>query len=335
MINFYLILLVQLLINLLFIKKFSKISKLINIYDIPGERKNHKMPVATLGGFIFFLNYIYIFFIGNYFHPKLFPTNIVFITFTSLIFIVGFVDDKINLKVKLKFPLFISIILIHLFLENKFLINNLDINFLALEFNFNIFQSYFFTLLCILLFMNASNLYDGINLQFGIYIIVFISYLIYKDPTANYLKLLILPLIFFIYLNYLNKCFFGDSGTLFISYFLSFIIINQNQNLNILSVSEIFLLMIIPGLDMLRLFFKRLLRGKNPFHGDRDHLHHYMIRKFDLVKTNMILISFTLVPLLFFNIFSDYLIFILFLPIFFYIFAFLSIRKLLLNDEKK
>ena len=43
--------------------------------------------------------------------------------------------------------------------------------------------------------MNASNLYDGINLQFGLYLII-ISYLIYKNPGADYLKLLILPIIF-------------------------------------------------------------------------------------------------------------------------------------------
>ena len=55
---------------------------------------------------------------------------------------------------------------------------------------------------------------------------------------------------------------FWDSGTLFTSYFLSFIIIDQNKNLNILSVSEILLLMIIPGIDMLRLFLVRLSAGK-------------------------------------------------------------------------
>ncbi len=326
--DFYILFLFQILINFLFLKQFNRISKLINIYDIPGERKNHKKPVATLGGLIVFFNYLYVYFFSHLIQSDLFSNNIIFISFTSLIFIIGFIDDKINLSPKLKFPLFILIILIHLFLENKFLINSLDLEFLKLEVNFNIYQSYFFTLLCILLFMNASNLYDGINLQFGLYLIIIISYLIYKNPGADYLKLLILPIIFFLYLNYNDKCFFGDSGTLFTSYFLSFIIIDQNKNLNILSVSEILLLMIIPGIDMLRLFLVRLSAGKNPFIGDRDHLHHYLLKKLDLIKTNLILICLTLLPLLLFNLFPDYFMFILLLSVIFYIFTLTSIRKL-------
>ncbi len=325
--NFYILFLSQILINFLFLKQFNRISKLINIYDIPGERKNHKEPVATLGGLIVFFNYLYVYFFSHLIQLDLFSNNIIFISFTSLIFIIGFIDDKINLSAKLKFPLFILIILFHLFLENKFLINSLDLEFLNLEVNFNIFQSYLFTLLCILLFMNASNLYDGINLQFGLYLIIFISYLIYKDPGADYLKLLILPIIFFLYLNYNDKCFFGDSGTLFISYFLSFIIIDQNKNLNILSVSEILLLMIIPGIDMLRLFIVRLSAGKNPFLGDRDHLHHYLFKKLDLIKTNLILIGLILLPLLLFNLFPDYFIFILLLSVIFYIFTLITVKN--------
>ena len=55
--------------------------------------------------------------------------------------------------------------------------------------------------------MNASNLYDGINLQFGIYMIVILSYLIFKNPDLLFFKLLVLPLIFVLYLNNKNKCF--------------------------------------------------------------------------------------------------------------------------------
>ena len=42
-------------------------------------------------------------------------------------------------------------------------------------------------------------------------------------------------------------------------------------------VDEIFLLMFLPGIDMLRLFTQRILSGKNPFLGDREHLHHYFL----------------------------------------------------------
>lgn len=328
MYNIYYIIFFQILINLLIIKNFHIIANIVDIYDIPGKRKKHKNPIATLGGSVFFLNYLYIYLVGNYLLPEIFPVDITFIFFSSLIFLVGITDDKINLNANLKFLLFVIIILIHLSFDNKFLIYNLNIDFLAISFDLNIYQSYFFTLLCILLFMNASNLFDGINLQFGIYLIILFVYLIYKDPSAHYLKLLIIPIVFFLYLNYKNECFFGDSGTLFVSYFLSLIIINQNNDLNILSVSEILLLMTIPGIDMLRLFVFRLIKSKNPFCGDRDHLHHHLINKFNLINTNIILASLTLLPIILFNFFSNYFLFILFLLVIFYIFILISVKKL-------
>ena len=43
---------------------------------------------------------------------------------------------------------------------------------------------------------------------------------------------------------------------------------------------EIFLLMMIPGIDMFRLFVERIARKKNPFKGDRNHLHHILLNSF-------------------------------------------------------
>ena len=36
--------------------------------------------------------------------------------------------------------------------------------------------------------------------------------------------------------------------------------------------------MMLPGIDMLRLFLERILK-KNPFKGDRNHLHHLFYLK--------------------------------------------------------
>ena len=41
----------------------------------------------------------------------------------------------------------------------------------------------------------------------------------------------------------------------------------------------------IPGLDMFRLFLERIFNKKNPFSPDNKHLHHYLIKNFDLKKT--------------------------------------------------
>ena len=43
--------------------------------------------------------------------------------------------------------------------------------------------------------------------------------------------------------------------------------------------------MMLPGLDFIRLFFKRIKNNKNPLFGDLDHLHHLMYYQFGHVKT--------------------------------------------------
>ena len=50
--------------------------------------------------------------------------------------------------------------------------------------------------------------------------------------------------------------------------------------------------MMIPGIDMFRLFITRLLLKKNPFKGDKNHLHHILLKKFNQSKVFQILFIF-------------------------------------------
>ena len=66
---------------------------------------------------------------------------------------------------------------------------------------------------------------------------------------------------------------------------------------------QIFLLMMIPGIDMLRLFIKRLMLRKNPFSGDKNHLHHILLKKFN--QTTVFQILFVIKVLIFFAVFFN------------------------------
>lgn len=314
--NFFVLFLI--LVNYFFLYKLSEISNLLNVYDYPDKRKIHKKPIPLLGGFLFIINFILIYVTGLIFDKNFYILNYTFIIFGSVIFLLGFIDDKKNLPARYKFIILIIIILVNLTLQKNLLISNLYIDFFSYKLELNVFESYFFTLLCILLFMNASNLYDGINLQQAMFIFFFFLYLIFKNPNIEIIKLLIVPLIYFIYLNANNKSFLGDSGTLFISYFLSVVVIQEYHDKNLL-ISEILLLMIIPGIDMLRLFIFRILKNKNPFLPDRLHLHHLLLKKFSLLKTNLILLLFKIVPILIFNFFQEIFIYIILITILSYL----------------
>ena len=83
----------------------------------------------------------------------------------------------------------------------------------------------------------------------------------------------------------------------------------------------------LPGIDMLRLFIERILKNKNPFYGDRNHLHHLLHEQFGKKLTILIyFLLFTTPILLFINkIFASY--YIIMATIIIYIFTIKIIKK--------
>ena len=122
--------------------------------------------------------------------------------------------------------------------------------------------SLIFTVLSIVIFINAFNMYDGINGQSGLYTITIFLFFIYKSHFIILSIIIIICSIFFLINNLKNKIFMGDSGSLTISFLFSILIINFYQNENSFVCEEIFIIMMLPGLDMIRLFFQRILKKK-------------------------------------------------------------------------
>ncbi len=111
-----------------------------------------------------------------------------------------------------------------------------------------------------------------------------------------------------------GEIFLGDSGAYCIACILSyFIVIEHNVYNNIEFADEIFLIMILPGFELVRLSISRLIKGKNIFDGDLNHLHHILIQnKNSLFLTNLITSSFTIISLLWIIYFKNMYIFIFF-----------------------
>ena len=207
---------------------FKQFSNLINVYDIPDERKLHKGSISLAGGVYLFIcvcfYLIFSYFVNDSKFALLFDTNteiINFITISLLFFFIGLVDDKKNISANRKIIFFFILILIAVSIDNDLDIKILYFSFLDKKILLENF-SIIFTIFSIFIFINALNMYDGSNGQVGIYTITFISYLAYKLNSIYYL-LFILPLIFFLFLNLKKKTFAGNSGYYFLGFFLSFI----------------------------------------------------------------------------------------------------------------
>jgi UDP-GlcNAc:undecaprenyl-phosphate GlcNAc-1-phosphate transferase len=314
------------LFNCILIFNFKNIAAKIKIYDYPDKvRKFHNKPISILGGLFIYCSFLIIFFFKYFFNEKylyLLGFNdkdfLIFFLFSSIIFFIYIFDDLKSLSPNIKLFLLILIILIYLSFESNVVITELRFTFLKEI----IFLNYFsipFTLLCFLLFINAFNMFDGINLQCGIYsfLIFILLYFLTKNLATLYFAI---PILFFLRLNYLNDCFLGNNGSSLLSFIVAVLIIKIYNYNKILFADDIFLIMCIPGFDLLRLAIIRIINGRHPFCPDRNHLHHILTSKFGTNFTIFIIQFLIIVPNLlnyFTNISS---ILLIILSLFFYIF---------------
>lgn len=296
MINFFFLFIINLFIIFFF---FEPLVSILNCYDHPNNlRKIHKKKIAKVGGFLIIVN-ILIFYIISFKSTVILKDDIFFILGCVLFFLLGYFDDKFDINAYLKFFFQIIFILLLIILNNDLSINSIYISFLEKKILLGEF-SIFFTILCYLLFINAFNMLDGINISAGIYASLLLVFLYLHENNIIFI-ILIISLLFFLIKNYQNELFLGNNGSYLLGFILSFFFIDLNRT-KIISAEEIFLAMIIPGLDMLRLYVQRIYNKKNPFKADLNHLHHILLKKFSYSNAIIYLLLILLTPF-FLNIF--------------------------------
>lgn len=317
--------------NLVYLFFFQKISKYINIFDLPDEkRKIHTNKTSLLGGLIFLINifgcliYEAIVNKSNIFETLSFQkylSTFIFISSLIVLFVIGFVDDKVKLSAKLRLVLLTIIISINLLVNPELNISLIKLSFMR---PFSIGNlSFFWTFLCFLLFINAFNFFDGLNLQSAGLIYSICIFFLYKNIFFDFFVVIFLANTLFLYLNYHSKTFLGNSGSFFLPFLFGALFIRSYNSIPSLMADEIVVLMIIPGWDLLRLFFLRIMKKKNPMTADKNHIHHYLIKKFSPTKSAMIVQSIIWIPFFL----SQYLGYIHFILIFQTICYFLIIGR--------
>lgn len=277
------------LINLTILIFHNNIAKVYNLYDVPDNvRKKHSFSVPLSGGLLLFLNFTIINLINN-------ELNYLYIFFT-IVFIIGFLDDKFDLDPNKKLIFIFIVSLINVILFDAIQLKSLRFAFIS-NIDLNNYFSYIFPAICILIFVNALNMFDGVNLQVAAYTGFIFVILYFYSKNIQYLIYLI-PLIAFSILNYKSKSFLGDSGSIFLGYFISTKIIENYNIERILNCEDIFLIMFLPGIDMSRLFIERIINKKNPFKGDLNHIHHLFQKKFDKHLSLFIVLTLSIGPII-------------------------------------
>jgi UDP-N-acetylmuramyl pentapeptide phosphotransferase/UDP-N-acetylglucosamine-1-phosphate transferase len=287
------IILFALLFNKYLLFFFKKINTNLLVDDqFSKPQAFHKNPIPRLGGIALYcllaIIFTYLFFSKNIFYFE-------YISFCSLFFILGLIDDlKINIAPKFRLIAMI-VFLIILIASSNIYINRTGLAFLDNLIEIDIF-SLIFICLCFLFIINGSNLIDGFNGLLGIHsLVIFITLLIVNFTHDNnsisfilfYISLFI---IIFIKFNFPKaQIFLGDSGAYLIGSLIAITTI-QTSNLNP-SISPFFFCILVFYLffEVFFSFFRKILISKKtPLLPDNKHLHMLLYKMlFNKYKKNL------------------------------------------------
>lgn len=277
-----------------------------NLLYKPNSRSSHSSPVPALGGIAIFVGFLITFQLITSITKQ---QSFTILTATTLIFIVGLIDDLVEIKPWRK--LFIVILLSIFITQTQGLtIDNLH-GFFSIH-QLNEFVSVAITVLVIAFLINAINLIDGVDglaSGLGITILSVFSYFFYISNDIQYLSLtipMIISLAAFLLFNIWGKrykIFMGDSGSLLLGLIVAVSLIHFMQLESIavgdfLRISPVsaFALLVVPVFDAFHVSIKRLIMGRSPFRPDKEHIHHtYLKLGFTHRITSLILISYTLI----------------------------------------
>lgn len=260
-------------------------SKKQGLIDEPNERKIHSRPISRLGGVAIWsstmLTFLFLVFLSYYPYGKLLSGILLG---SSLMFLLGLIDDVYTLNAK--FKLFIQIAIATLVYLLGVKIDSI-INPFGGEFQLGHIASYIITLLWIVGISNAVNFIDGIDGLAGSVITVnsitlgIIAVAMVPPSPMSALIAFILAGSMLAFLTYnFNpaKIFMGDSGALFAGFLLATLSITGVMKAAALAIILPFVVLAVPIMDITYSSLRRISKGKSPFVADSEHIHHKLLK---------------------------------------------------------
>lgn len=271
------------------------------LFDAPDPRKIHKVAVPRLGGIAFFPAVMFtitlLFGFGRLCYPSLWHglpqdsiTGLCFLTCATVtLYLVGMADDLIGLRYRAKFVA--QIIAAALIIAGGIRLADLHglvgINAMPAGFTIGL------TILLTVFITNAINLIDGIDgLASGLSAIACAIYgYMFFHAGLHIFALLSFAtlgaLVPFFWYNVFGdaakhgKIFMGDTGSLTIGLMLSVLSIRvcaidgtvSGENPAVVAFAPL----LIPCLDVVRVYIHRIRAGRNAFLPDKTHIHHKLL----------------------------------------------------------
>lgn len=275
--NFLLYLSLLIVLLLLINKFFIRHNILINETGDRHQKFASKDKVPLTGGIFLLLSFLF------FYNEQIFSL----IFFSFLILLLGIFSDLKHIKSAVS-RLIIQISLVLSFvIFNDLQLFNTKIYLLDKLLANEIFN-YFFVSFCILIVINGSNFFDGLNtLNIGYYLLVSIA--VYYLQTTNlilinkiFLNYIVVVLIITYFFNSINKIYLGDSGSYLLGFIFSIFLINVYLENSEISPFFIIVLLWYPSFETLFSIIRKNIMNKSPMRPDSNHLHQqifYIIHK--------------------------------------------------------
>lgn len=254
----------------------------IGAIDVPKDnRRMHKVPIPRLGGLAIFLGFLLSVILFADINRQLQGI----LLGATVIVILGVIDDSIALPAWIKFIVQIFAALIAVY--HGVVINTIS--------NPNVFSdmpylqlggwSVPITVLWIVAITNSVNLIDGLDgLAVGVSTICSMTMLVIALMVAEPNVAIVMAAVaggcigFLPYNLNPAKIFMGDTGATFLGFILATVSVQGLFKFYaVVSFAVPFLILGLPLFDTVFAFCRRLLKGQNPMHADRSHVHHRLI----------------------------------------------------------
>lgn len=259
------------LVIIYFTKGFSSLKRR------EGRHINKNKKISRFGGIAIFLS----FFLNIFINQNLVLDDKTWILLVGgfFIFLLGILDDILELNWKFQFFFQILIVCLIIFLGIK-------IEFISIPFGgvflLNNFFSFILTLFWVLIIMNAVNWSDGVDGLVG-GIIFFTALTLFflslrpevnQPPLAIFSVILVGSILGFLFFNLPPaKIFMGSGGVFFIGYLVAVLAIFAGAK-----IGATLLVLVIPLVDAFFVIWQRLKSGKSLFQADMRHLHHHLLK---------------------------------------------------------
>lgn len=255
----------------------------VGLSDKPGGRKTHENVTPLLGGVVIIPVFVLSLIVAG-----LWPDYWVLICAALVLLAMGAIDDVVHINPFVKFTIQVwTACFVVVF-------GGVEVTTLGDLFGYGEVHLWYiskpFSVMCLVLLMNAMNMIDGLDGLSGgltgviLFILLLVSWV--ADAFANVfvLSLILAPIAAFLIYNMRYpgheraSVFMGDAGTLALGLIIGWFTVKYAQGGNaVISPAVVPWIVGLPVVDTFAVYLVRAINGQDPFSPDRRHIHHRLV----------------------------------------------------------